>query len=779
MTTQTNLYTHLRLDDFVNNFKQWFDSSTLSENSEYTGGDYKYIHYVPSPNGTHLIDIGRIPFVDVFNTYFNQVKSLSGQSNSINQNTPTGWQVQLGSDYTILKRNEEDYLKSKAKISPGLTYQLIKFLPKGSSTPGVQTFSDIGITNTFTITDYINKHLLLDKFPQKYETLENNANLLASGSSSKMDYNDVLLKAENNIREIKTNYIAIEWFGYFKPPTIGNYSFSIKVGSNDFCLLWLGNKAICEYSVKNADITNNLPFQQTIPNYGYYPIRVQYYSSVSLNDSNRSFSLDIKNTTTGSIVDKESCLVTIDDGEYFPTFVYCAFTSSSIDDYKLGKFNCYTTESAFINKTTRNAFYAYLKKEKHNIYSGAYDYETRAGGKILQYGTLLSGINYTDGSSPNTLTPETLSVYRLYSDIRLGRTFQLNSDDDKTYTMLELSNDLITLGNNYTAFPDYYPTQEDTTVQNTKQVNTVNECEDTCNSSENCKYYYTYTSTDTTSDKKQYCVFGINNNNPAFNQIAGSNQINGSLHIRENKLSKPTVQECIHYKMYGKQSSPAPTARLNETYSSIINTTLYDKSNPYSNYTISGDVISTIADIGVCTDETVLNDLNRYNVAQDIAKNILFKKNDYNEDGKYKDPTGKFITPNYGKNDISWWTDRKNVDGFTTTTAVDDTQSNIQNLEFVQRKVKKQNEKIQANFLDLSQNLIPAFMSQREVLNKDIKFDYSGNVLLYLKDQKIPSIEEQHVIDTSDDNFKQNSMYVLSAITVTTLIVLALLLGRD
>ena len=217
---------------------------------------------------------------------------------------------------------------------------------------------------------------------------------------------------------------------------------------------------------------------------------------------------------------------------------------------------------------------------------------------------------------------------------------------------------------------------------------------------------------------------------------------------------------------------------MNETYSSIINTTLYDKSNPYSNYTISGDKISTIADIGVCTDQTVLNDLNRYNVAQDIAKNILFKKNDYNEDGKYKDPTGKFIKPNYGGHDISWWTNRANVDGFTTA-AVDDTQSNIQNLEFVQRKVKKQNENIQANFLDLSQNLIPTFMSQREILNKDIKFDYSGNVLLYLKDQKIPSIEEQHVIDTSDENFKHNSMYVLSAITVTTLIVLALLLGRD
>ena len=108
MTYQPNLYTHLRLDDFVNNFKQWFDSSTLSQDSKFTGGDYKYIHFVPSPNGTHLINIGRVPFNDVFNSYFDQIKSLSDQNNSTDKNTPTGWQVQLGNDYTALKRREEE-----------------------------------------------------------------------------------------------------------------------------------------------------------------------------------------------------------------------------------------------------------------------------------------------------------------------------------------------------------------------------------------------------------------------------------------------------------------------------------------------------------------------------------------------------------------------------------------------------------------------------------------------------------------------------------------------
>jgi hypothetical protein len=50
---------------------------------------------------------------------------------------------------------------------------------------------------------------------------------------------------------------------------------------------------------------------------------------------------------------------------------------------------------------------------------------------------------------------------------------------------------------------------------------------------------------------------------------------------------------------------------------------------------------------------------------------------------------------------------------------------------------------------------------------------------MYLRDTKIPSKDEQRLIDSSDERFKQSSMYSLGIITAATLIIFAIYLGKE
>ena len=162
--TNTNLYTHSRLDDFVKNFQAWFKDSPINPDNPGTGGNYKYFSFVPSPNAIHLVNIGRIPFDTNYPNNFVQMNTTTQNGNTANVNTPLGWKMQLGNIYADMKANDIKTINTK-QIQPGLSYQIIKLpvntVSQGNS-PGVDisTFSDLGIGSTLgsksTFLEYMN-----------------------------------------------------------------------------------------------------------------------------------------------------------------------------------------------------------------------------------------------------------------------------------------------------------------------------------------------------------------------------------------------------------------------------------------------------------------------------------------------------------------------------------------------------------------------------------------------------------------------------------------------
>ena len=780
-----NLYTNPRLDDFVKNFQAWFQDANnpIGPNNPGTGGNYKYYYFVPSPDAIHLIDIGRVPFQDLNATFLAPINSTNAQGNSAAYNTPLGWKMQLGEMYTDLKSTDLQLIQSKS-IVPGLSYQIIQLpiqVPPATSfsTPGVavipaiNTFSDLGIGETmgskYTFLDYINKNTTnwINLFSQVYER-----SVLPSPSASPSATPNIIQRSSQPVTNItydavsssigidkkgalESQFVGIEWYGYFKAPHLGNYTFSLDIGSSDYALFWLGNKAVCEYVSTNADITNkNVPFKQTILDAGYIPIRVQYFASKTSSNP-RKLALKITDNDSNAVVDNAASLFTIDNGNFFPRFIYSAFTSSNLDYFQNGKFMCYSFGGP--NANNYNEFYSYMKNNKRDIFAGVYNAETRLGASIQDYGTLLNGVNYTEAKSPGDPTPNKFSIYRVYADLRMGKSYQIDVGNSKKgqYTMRELSNNIITRNNEYTAFPDYFP-PVDFTASTSKDVMA---CAADCNNDPECNFYYSYSS----SDGNPYCAIGSKYAKPVFNQIPGDNQTDGALYLRENKLSKPTVSECI-----SKQTGT--------DYSKIVNTTAYDTSNPYYNYTVSGQ-LDRIDQIGFCDDPAVKKAIADYERSKQEAKDILYNYHDYDKGGVYRPDAGSnFVKPNFK---LSIQQPYVGKESFQNTDAVDDTAYNVNNLKIIQNRVAQNNAAINQNYMDLSNNLIPTYLKSRDLLNSDAKYDFSGNILLYLKDKKIPTKDEQRIIDSTDIGFSQNSIYALGSITVATLLVLAIIVARD
>jgi len=799
MPENINLFTHLRLDDFVTNFQKWMNSSEnpLNPNSTYQGNVYDYVSFIPSPDAIHLIDVGRIP-LDETKTNFERIPTETSNSGTVYVNTPLGWKMQLGKKYSDIKKTEIKNINDPNlyNISHGLFGQAITLQisdnvanakTPGSNTPSkaskaILTFNDLGISqkNFLNYID-IKGSSWVNAFSQPYETKISN---VYSGIFSNIDYDKdfgnlnitpgssgpgASVPGANIKNVLETSFIGIEYYGYFKPELMGNYSFTIDAGQ-DFCLMWLGNKAVCEYVLSNVDIkSSNFEFNQTVLEDSYIPIRIQYFASKQRGDDNnvnqnkRTFSIQVKNNDTNTIVNNSDCFKTIKtkntDKLYIPTFIYCAFVSERIDDFKQGKFVCYSIGDK--SKTDNNSFFSYMKENKNDIFGGKYDSVITDGLAISEYGTLPNGINYTDAYSASTTIPSKLSVYRIYSDIRMGRTFQVNkTKENGRYNMSELSGNLISLTNKYDEFPNYYPSTDPVNRLPAISIANKNECSKKCNdvADSKCSYFYTYI-----EDDKQFCVTGTNYSSPLFNQIPGNNQSNGSLFIRGNQTTSPTIKECIEGKNTDKKSS-------------ITNTIDYTASNPYYNYRITNNVIVDFGDLGNCNDSKVKDALIEYKKREEEAARILYDDEQYRSDGYYMKTPGEFSKPNYGEL-------RKDfiIEKFETqmTDATQDTGSNINKLRSIQQSIQQKENAIHENKKKISGDLIPSFTKTRDILKDDNKYDYNGDVLMYLRDTKIPSKDEQRLIDSSDERFTQGSIYSLGIITAATLIILAIYLGKE
>ena len=738
--SDTTLFTYDRLNNFVKNYKD-YTTKLINSNTGPDGDRYKYYHFEYSPNGIIMTDIGRIPaeWLIPYNNW----------SSPPSFNTPDAWKMNISQTYNALKLQQTSNIASLSK-TPGLQFKVIT-LPNTaySLNPGAFQVNSIGFINAFQ---------------------EPSANIISGPSiaSSLDNYSNALLDPSGQIPiksiEQQATIIGCEWYGYFNPSILGNYIFTITVGSGCYFYAWIGDKAVCEYTPTNSDINSGSSTATiNITQNKYYPIRIQYYAPISkdtvANSSTLKFSLTIKQFNvngTQTVLPTNQCLSYIQNNDtttYYPPLQYLAFVSPSATDYHLGQFKCYQLD---LTQSYSNmlSFYQFLNTYKFNMQAQKYNIAE----DVIAFGQLPDNTNYSPVKDDPISLPDVYSIYRLDTDLRMGNTVQIDSQiaANGLYPMqtIEASSNIVQYSNTYNTFTQYYPNQTD--ITNKLFTNSLPDaCKTSCDNSLLCKHYYTYT-----SNGNPQCIIDTANSIPTFNQIQPTDAINpvdagsSSLFMRNYQFTQSSCGVLSN----GQSDLVANIVSIN-------NTDDYNSSFPYSNYDWSATPLTAINKIGICGDPS-------FNKLTNDAAQILFQDAEYYRNGTWTANTpGPATTAKESFQTAPQQTRYTNVIGDTN----DSINASLQN----EKQYAQMMQQVNQNYLNLSQKDIPEYLAMRKIMSDNPNYDFNGNELLYYRTKPIPTTLQKNILDSKEEGYAQNQIYILGTLTAATLLVLAIIIGRE
>lgn len=785
------MITHNRLDDFSSVYTNYLNRLDSNDKTSNTDG-YKYYRFVSSPDAVGLFDFGRVTYEDI-----EEVSDIwTARSGT---NTPDAWKIKLGTDYSEKKRNDYSDIEAArlgkvgtniTSVEEGLNYNIIALINKNPKPTQRDPYEP---ENEYVKDDAVGKKTQKDPSGKKY--IKNMKKDLGVNSESDFmteilnqdwidsfrsnsdssgitvdfsNYNKLFPPISNKTikSKLESNAIGVEWFGYFRPPDVSTqYSFTFSTSNGGNFFMWLGNKAICEYTPANADIKYpNVDFtpNPTVREPNYYPIRIQYYAN-SIDTLSREFSFKIKNLTSKEDLNLKEVIFTINGGNYFPKLQYLAFVSTSINLFANGAMTCYANDIS--TTENMNKFYDFINSQKYITLNKKNDKDPTTNDD--QFGTIPpDGILYSQVSVPNNplSPPIVFSIYRMYADMRMNKTFQINTEKDPlrdSYVMNSVDDSLISPGSTYTTLPNYYP-DNPTDGINASAAECQKQCTGLPNEDSKCNWFYVYK-----SNGVNRCIVDSKKTQPTFNQIrpTGGNTANSSIDDKTSSLylrnySFPKSKGC------GKNSV------LLEESESVLNTQVYTDSFPYSTYVIDPKIINTTKDSGKCSDSI-------YRKLNAEAKNILAVNTDYQKDGKYLKADGKMDFSNYPPyTDKNFWPNIKESFSTTNTNALSDTKKNALDNIAKEQRLGNTNEQINSTYSDLSTN-IKNYSKLKTFMENDVNYDLSGNTLLHFRNARKPTLREQNALDSNAGGVTQNSLYILGTITAASLLILAVLLGRE
>jgi hypothetical protein len=193
----------------------------------------------------------------------------------------------------------------------------------------------------------------------------------------------------------------------------------------------------------------------------------------------------------------------------------------------------------------------------------------------------------------------------------------------------------------------------------------------------------------------------------------------------------------------------------------------------YSNYLYSSSMaIQDISHIGVCGDK-----IKWFEKSMNQGYDILFEKIPYKSDGSWE-ISGTWEGFTSGSNTSPNTSPNPNPK-IKVTNAMDDTANAIRAGIINQQTYAQKMNAINTTYQNMTQTEIPHYMETRKILESNPDYDYNGTTLLYYNSQPVPTVMQQRVADADQGIAKQQSLYVLGSLTAATLLVLALILGRE
>ena len=684
---KNTMFTSNALKQFISDYKTHLPNSTNEDR-------YLYQHYGLAQKGIVGIEIGRFPS-DKLNTIG------TGWIKQPGFNSPNGWKMRFAEKYAELKKAEYNNVMSGAITkNPGLSFTMREW--KYTETIDQNNKIQIMSTGIDSLTAEPMTAILGRGNCIKMDTFQNataNKSFMTTGTPP------AKLNAMNGV--------IVEWYGYFIPEDLGEYKFQI-TGASSNCLLWIGENAVNEYLITTQFTDSSLKVNEI----KIYPIRIHYFIN---KDDSPSFKLEITDPKTNIVSNGEKYLygLTKNGTPYFPRYIYYAFVSDKLENFKEGRFECYAINTS--DTTDQTTFYNLIQKNKQDVMTTRkYDKDTSAN--ILEFGTLTDGIytQYSDWASPsaNEQIPKVFAVYRINTDPRINKTFQIDKNSISPYSMKEVDKSLVLNGDSYNDYAELYPDES----SNTNQEDSKKTCEQKCTDNPRCNFYYSFSNSDNT---KTYCKMDTEKSNPTYSTVKLPNTSNSTLYLRNKKIMNNVC----------KFGSPV---------SYIENTTTYDATDPYANYKILPDNISDLGNLGNCGDPSNVEFETR-------ARDLLFKNMDY----VYEPMTT------------------------VNTNAISDTKTYIGKDLTLENGYENKNKKINANFKQMRDSLVPKYDHDRAELNGNVNYDYNGQVLLNFRQKLVPNVKQQALMDANEKNLSQYSLYVLGTITSASLLVMALVIGKE
>lgn len=727
------LFTYDRLKNFVSGYSEYVDRKKEEEKFN-ESKNYKYYHFEESPDGVSMYNLGRFG-----RALFQNIPGWS----SISKNSIEAWKMNLANLLGRYKKKEMEIMKEKSTESntKGLPY----------------------IINCYKSND---GGFNIDKL--LYVATQKNDDLCLDGETT--DWNGgVYVNPPPGMQSSEDYICTVNWYGllYCEP---GNYKLEC-IGNNCDSYIWLGNDAVAEYTSDNSSINKNSQVKNFfVSSEKYIPIRIQCIIELS-NATNYSLNINLSKTTISNDQEgsegSEGIVTALSIGDFLyhfdiqPLVLYCAFVSENQKDFEDNKFRCYTmfevskingVDEININTEEQQLvpFYNAIRDNLKDIQRGMYDYNNsgrRTWGQLPD-----SGLQYTqfEGTDPAFC----YSIYRIDSDIRMGKTFQIEDklDTNAAYKFLQfndkLSESIIEYANSYREKPGFYPNTnmlKDDTYSGISDSDRL-QCKNECNESGNCRYYFSYT-----SNEKPKCIIGTNSELPYYNRNHPVNtqhpvdKNSSSLFLRNYQIASSPQTDCEFGTISGTGQIPVET------------TSDYSDSFKFSNYIIGNSEISDAQKIGLCGDEEYIK---KKNDAYDIL---------YNNFTYYKDGT---FTPAESTVQESFIPDSKKTSGINDTG--DAIRANLKNEKIYAGKM----EKINKNY-ETIKHKVPEYEKLRQTMIDEPKYDHAGNELLYFRNKLLPDVRKKRVMDNNELYVNSQLLFTLGTVTAATLIIFGIVLARD
>jgi hypothetical protein len=322
--------------------------------------------------------------------------------------------------------------------------------------------------------------------------------------------------------------------------------------------------------------------------------------------------------------------------------------------------------------------------------------------------------------------------YSAEPDIKMNKLFYASTFDGNKF-LREVPTNLQINSDTYTKYSDMYPSNQNFTETNNLDTNN---CEKQCNTTPGCNYFYKVTKPNVSGEN---CLIPTNNNNNISNitylpKQSDSAYSTSELNIKNKTISTGNGTKDTMYKT---------TKYIANGYEDGVNA-------KYSKYRIETNVVKNTDTPGPYGTSYVVELQNNVNQTTNSTRPISI--------------TNIKSSMNAGR-----------TENFTNV--VEDSLTKLNQIDGQIRKYENDMSRINPNRIDISNNITSINQTYLDMSGNQEKYDFTGQII-YALEKEDRSLTAALLKDNVIYKEEQNTVYVITTLTMATLLVAAILVSK-